>query len=453
MSVEITPKDHGETVALFRYGIIGGLASRELDRGALAAELRALAEQRHRPPGSKTTRTYGISTLERWLYLYRAANKIEALRPRGRADRGRGRELEPELRELLCAIRQECPEASVPLILRTLVAVGRITKGEVKASTVRRLFSQRKLVRTSSRAENEGKTRLRWQAESPDALWHGDVCHGPTLKLGGKKTPIRVHGLLDDCSRYVIALEARDSEQESDMLSIFMRALRTHGKPDALYLDNGSTYSGEALKTACGRLGISLLHAKPYDPQARGKMERFWRTLRENCLSHLGHVSSLDDVNARLATFLKRHYQDEPHAGLLGASPTKVYEPSSRSANVVDEAALRASLAVQERRRVGQDSTIKIEGKLYELSHGYLAGRNVTVCYSLFDTPLSPWVEEDGKRLALRLVDVKANGAGKRPPRHEVPPPPITPTGFDPSAACAPAMNAQPSEGDDDEIF
>jgi len=451
MSVEITPQDHGETVAMFRYGIIGGLASRELDRGALAAELRTLAEQRHRPPGSKTTRTYGISTLERWLYTYRATRNLEALRPRGRADRGRGRELEPELRELLCEIRKECPEASVPLILRTLAAVGRIKKGEVKASTVRRLFSQRKLPRTSSRAENEGKTRLRWQAHAPDALWHGDVCHGPTLKLAGKKTPIRVHGLLDDCSRYVIALEARESEQEIDMLSIFMRALRTHGKPDALYLDNGSTYSGEALKTACGRLGISLLHAKPYDPQARGKMERFWRTLRESCLSHLGHVASIDDVNARLATFLKRHYQDEPHAGLLGASPTKVYEPSTRSVNVVDEEALRAALEVRERRRVGQDSTIKIEGKLFELSHGYLAGRNVTVVYSLFDTPLAPCVEEDGKRLALHLVDVKANGSSKRPSLHAAPLPPVKPTGFDPSAACAPTPMT--TTEDDDEIF
>jgi transposase InsO family protein len=427
----------------------------------LAEELRALAEQRHRPPGAKTTRTYGVSTLERWLYAYRATHTLEALRPRGRSDRGRGRELTPDLRELLCDIRRECPAASVPLILRTLEAIGRIEKGEVKASTVRRLFSERKLVRTSSTAENEGKTRLRWQAEAPDALWHGDVCHGPTLKLEGKKTPIRVHGLLDDCSRYVIALEARDSEMESDMLAILVRALRTHGKPDALYLDNGPTYCGEALKTACGRLGISLLHAKPYDPQARGKMERFWRTLREKCLAHLGHVSSLDDVNARLATFLKRHYQDEPHAGLLGVSPTKVYEPSTRSANVIDEQALRAALAVQERRRVGQDSTLKIEGKLYELNHGYLAGRVVTVGYSLFDTPLVPWVEEDGRRLALHLVDVKANGTGKRPSRHETPPPPVKPTGFDPSASCAPTKTLEMTtttatredEEDEDALF
>jgi hypothetical protein len=170
-------------------------------------------------------------------------------------------------------------------------------------------------------------------------------------------------------------------------------------------------------------------------------MERFWRTMREKCLNHLGHVSSLDDVNARLSTFLKRHYQDEPHSGLMGASPTKVYEPSRLASNPVDDDALREALAVQERRRVGNDSTLKIEGKLYELSHGYLDGRNVTVGYSLLDAPLAPWVEEDGKRLPLHLVDVKANGVGRRPPRYEVPPPPMTPTGFDPAASCRPSSN------------
>ena len=81
---------------------------------------------------------------------------------------------------------------------------------------------------------------------------------------------------MDDASRYVVALEAHHTEREVDMLGLFVRALRRHGKPDALFLDNGSTYRGDTLATACARLGITLVHARPYDPQARGKMERFW---------------------------------------------------------------------------------------------------------------------------------------------------------------------------------
>src|SRR5512141_2527165 len=122
------------------------------------------------------------------------------------------------------------------------------------------------------------------------------------------------------------------------MLGLFVRALRKHGQPDVLYLDNGATYRGDVLALACARLGISLLHARPYDPEARGKMERFWRTLREGCLDHLGDVGSLADINKRLATFLERHYHPASHAGLMGRAPSSVYAPSTRVPDHVDEA-------------------------------------------------------------------------------------------------------------------
>src|SRR5512135_470023 len=109
------------------------------------------------------------------------------------------------------------------------------------------------------------------------------------------------------------------------MLSLFSQALMEHGKPDALYLDNGATYRGAILQLCCSRLGITLLHAKPYDAPARGKMERFWRRMREEALSHLGQVASLADVESKLRTWLVRFYLGAPHAGLLGRAPATVF--------------------------------------------------------------------------------------------------------------------------------
>ena len=216
---------------------------------------------------------------------------------------GVGRELLPEQRELLLEIRREHPGASVPLILRTLVLDGRLAKGAVSVSTVTRLYREAKLPRG---VRPEGHTRLRWQADHPGALFHGDVCHGPALRIGQTTKPLRIHALLDDASRFVVALEAHHTEREDDMLGLFLGVLRRNGRPDALYLDNGSTYRGEALRIACERLDITLLHARPYDAPARGKMERFWRTLREGCLDHLGTMTSLHDVQARLLAFPRR---------------------------------------------------------------------------------------------------------------------------------------------------
>jgi len=258
---DLHPRDHGEAVAHFRHAIIGLLLARDLSRGELAAAFRALAQQRHRPPSVDSTRTYSVPTLERWYYAFREGG-MDGLRPQGRSDRGRGRDLGAELRTLLCDIRREHPDASVPLILRTLEADGRIERGKVSPSTVRKLLREQGLDRIALRDGRSPKTRLRWQAALPDALWQGDVCHGPTLTFAGKRTPIRVHGLLDDYSRYVVALEAHPTEREDDMLGLLVRAIRIHGKPDTLYLDNGSTYRGETLRTACSRLGIALLHTR-----------------------------------------------------------------------------------------------------------------------------------------------------------------------------------------------
>ncbi|WP_437875554.1 DDE-type integrase/transposase/recombinase [Sorangium sp. So ce513] len=409
------PADHAEAVAIYRATVIGPLMHRVLTHGQLAAELRALSEQRFRPPGAHSTRTYSVPTLERWLYAYRSAG-LDGLRPQPRSDRGFAQELCEELRALLLDIRREHPDASVPLILKTLVDEGRLEAGKVSEPTVRRLYAAHGLRRRAARAEGASKTRLRWQAERPGALWHGDVCHVTGCTVGGKAMPIRIHGLLDDASRYVVALEAYTTEKEVDMLGMTVDALRRHGKPDALYLDNGSTYRGDVLKTACARLGITLLHAQPYDPQARGKMERFWRTLREGCLNYIGAVASLVDINTTLRAFLDRRYHPAPHAGLLGKSPGKVYAARPAGEALVDEKALRTALTERTRRRVSGDNIVSVDGVAWQLDQGYLAGQVVSVarCFVAPDEP--PWVEHEGKRLVLHPVDPQRNGRRKRLP-------------------------------------
>jgi transposase InsO family protein len=427
----LEPKDSGERVALFRSEVVGALTRRDLDRGELAVELAALAKQLFRPPGHELTRRFSVPTLERWYYAYRRGG-LDSLRPQPRSDRGRARDLTPEQRQLLCDIRREHPAASVPLILRTLVGDGRLTAGTVSPSTVARLFREQGLDRAAYRPEDRGKTRLRWQAERPGALWHGDVCHGPALLIDGRSRALRIHGLLDDASRYVVALEAHHAEREVDMLEMLVAALRRHGAPDALYLDNGSTYRGDGLRLGCERLGVTLLHARPYDPQARGKMERFWLTLRQGCLDHIGSLTSLHDVQVRLHAFLDQHYHRAPHAGLVGKTPAEIWDASEpdRRADSITEEQLARALTVRERRRVRRDTTVSIDGRDFQLDQGFLAGRVVTVAYVLVgDAP--PWIEHDRRRYELRPVDPLANARKRR--RAEPPAPPTVP--FDPAGA------------------
>jgi len=431
-ALPLAPKDHAEAVAIFRSEIVGALTRKELDHGELRAAFRVLSQERFRPPGIDTTRRYSVATLERWYYAYRRGG-LAALQPAPRSDRGHAQELSAEQRQLLIDVRKEHRSASVPLILRTLVADGRLAEGAVSQATVRRLYVAHGLDRVPMREGGGQKTRLRWEAASPGALWHADVCHGPALTIDGKSRPLRIHALLDDASRFVVAIEARNTERETDMLEILVGALRRHGPPDVLYLDNGSTYIGEILRTACARLGISLLHAKPYDAPARGKMERFWRTLREGCLDHLGTLGSLHDVDVRLYAFLDQHYHRAPHASLMGRAPGTVFAAGERPADDLDEQKLRDALTVRERRRVRADTTVSLDGQDWELDQGFLAGRVVTVGRSLLDG--APWVEHEGQRLPLHPVDPKANAHRKRPPRRAGAPDETRVTPFDPAGA------------------
>jgi putative transposase len=419
MDGPIAPRDHAEAVALFRAEVVGSLLRRELDRGDLAAELAQLSQTSFRPPRvhGHGPRRFSVATLERWFYAYRTGG-LDALKPRPRGDKGRARELTDAQRELLLAVRREHPHASVDLILRTLVGSGRLDEGVVSATTVRRFYADNGLDRVALRHAGDGKTRLRWQAERPGALWHADVCHGTPLVVDGKRMPVRIHAILDDASRFVVAIEARHRECEDDMLAVLLRALRRYGAPDALYLDNGATYRGEALRVACGRLDITLLHARPYDAPARGKMERFWRTLREGCLDFCGSVTSLHDLNVRLLAWVDEHYHAAPHAGLLGKAPAIAYEDGAAEQVPLDDARLRDALTVHARRRVRRDNTVSVDGVDWQTDLGFLAGRVVTVARSLAEPQAPPWIEHERRPYPLQPLDPVANSRRRRPVVH-----------------------------------
>ncbi|MEI2637434.1 MAG: DDE-type integrase/transposase/recombinase [Microthrixaceae bacterium] len=378
----LTPKNHLEEVALFRYALIGELARRSLEHGECAEELRRISTQRVRPPGSDTTRCYAVPTLERWLYACREGG-LPALTPKGRGDRGRGRHFDPVLKELLCDIRREHPDVSVTLMLRTLRADGRIGP-EVKECTVRRMLCEQGLPRMAPAEAQGPRARLRWQAERPNALWHGDVCHGPTLTFDGRRTHVRVHAMLDDASRAIVGLCVAADEREETMLKLFARAVMEHGRPDVLYLDNGATYRGIALSTACSRLGTGLRHAKPYDAAARGKMETL-------LAPHAGERPRPH----RRRRLPRRHRGEDPHVAraLLPVRPARRAARSRsrrrlrrrRNEARVRGGAPRRSHPAGAATRTSRQHRIASTATTYEVPLGYLAGQVVTVATSLFD--------------------------------------------------------------------
>lgn len=428
-----SPVDHAEAMAQFRLAVIGSIVGRDFDHGELRAEIRALSERRWRPPGSDVSRAYSMPTIERWYYGYRE-HGIAALFPKRRSDQGRGRQLSEPQRELVLAIRREHPSVGSPTVLDTLVREGVLEAGQLDASTLNRVYAQHGLrKRRRQAATAPERERRRWQAEAPGVLWHADVCHGPDLVAhDGARTPVRIHAILDDASRYVVALEVCDREREVDMLGLFARAIDRVGAPERIYLDNGATYRGDGLATVCARLSVALLHAKPYDPEARGKMERFWRTLREQCLDYVGRAASHHDIAVRINAWLDQRYHTSPHASLMGKSPLTAWETAERRVRRPTPAQMRDAFAIRERRRVRKDGTLDVDGVVYELDAGFLAGRKVSLVRSLppLDVEHRPRVENEGRTWVLHPVDPVRNANRPRAPIESEP---AQPTGFDPA--------------------
>lgn len=446
MSHQLQPQDAAERIAIFRAQMVGRLLYRKLARGELLEALTELSQTPVLPPGSASTRTYSVTTLRRWYSRFRKLG-LDGLKPRSRSQ-GFGLKLDPQQRELLCNIRRARSSVSATVLLRTLEADGLLPEGLVSVATIRRLLAAEGLDRQTLRqATGDKNRRARWEAECPGSLWHADVCHGPAMKIGKRSVPLRIHAILDDSSRYIVGIQACDNEREVEMLLLLAKALRCAGPPKVLFLDNGSTYSGEALLTACSRLGMSLVHAKPYDPQARGKMERFWRTLREGCLDHIGHLGSLHDVQVRLLAFVDQHYHHAAHAGLMGKTPAHRWETMAHAegtTQLVGEQRLAEAFTVRGKRRIKRDGTLTIGGVVWECDQGYLAGRNVTVARNLIDPNAQPVIEHAKKILPILPVDVQANAKRPKPKRRR---PGIDVIDFDPASALLRQLLATPKAG------
>lgn len=431
---------HRDEVALFRLGVVGDLLARELDDGELQAEFVRRAGVRYRPPGSATTRRYHWKTLQRWYYL--AKESAQRLTPMSRA-RGTALALEPAQRDLLLQMRREHPSAAAELLLQEAVRNGLVGEGQVSLTTLRRLFRAHQLPRTSMSRPGRARDRRRWQAGRVGGIWHGDVCHVWLRDENGQPKKVYVHALMDDRSRYVVALEARLAEREVDMLSVLCGALLKFPAPDALYLDNGSCYRGDVLALACTRLDIRLVHAAPHDPEARGTQERLWRTLRQQVTDHVG-AHTPNELNVALLAWLDARYHRRPHGGLLGKTPWAVFSegiatlPAPRTARE-----LARALEVTVTRVVAKDGTFQLDGATWEVAGRHLAQKRIEVIVDPFaGLPLR--ATHDGRPVIVGRCDPAENARRGRATPTEIPTPTMP---FDPIAAL---LAAARKENDDE---
>lgn len=320
-------------------------------------------------PGSRRTRV-AAETIRDWLSAYRRGG-FDALRPQSRRDQGHARAIPQEMADLLCHLKDETPTLSVGAVIeQAKVAAGVGDELHLAPATVHRLLSRRGLMDKRSQ-EPTSKDRRRFAFEKAGELWMSDVMHGPAVVTeGGRKRKSYLIGLLDDATRVVPYAAFALSENTAAFLPVLQQAILRRGVPKRLYVDNGAAYRSHHLSLVCAKLGVTLIHTRPYQPQAKGKQERWFRTVRMQLLPMLAEADtrSLDALNRRLWAWVEGEYHLSPHRGLDGATPLDRWTMSAHEVRLVDpQCDLDDLFLFEEKRKVQRDRTVSLHGIVYEV--------------------------------------------------------------------------------------
>ena len=401
---------HAEAVALFRYGLIADLLHLPPGHRTLHAQLRVKADRDYEIPGSARRRV-AAETLRDWLYAYRRGG-FDGLKPRPRRDTGQVRALPQAVADQLCALKEAHPAFSVAMLIATARQQQLVPPALLLApATVHRVLSRQGLMARGA-DDPPPADRRRFAFDAPNELWMSDVMHGPSVLDPADRRRHKAYmiALLDDATRLIPYAAFARGETVAAFLPVFERAIRRRGLPKRLYVDNGAAYRSRHLSLVCAKLGVTLIHARPFQPQAKGKIERWFRTVRLQLLPTLGDADTrdLDALNRRLWAWIEDEYHATPHRGLAGVTPIDQWATTSAHIQL-PVGDLADIFLFEEKRKVQHDRTVSLHGVVYEVEAS-LVGATVTLRYDPAQPQRGLQVHVPGRAMALaKPVDVYAN--------------------------------------------
>ncbi len=362
-----------EEIGVFRFGII-----HELIGGASLAP-----EERHRLLQEKCARKWVIpyssrtriseNTIYRWIRRYqKSGGKIESLYPEKRSDKGKLRKLDEETIAAIVNARRQQSHIPVPLLLSELKRKCLVNQ-TTGLTTVYRLLHQYDLMDKAPKPED----RRKFEAELPNDIWQSDVMHGPKVIWEQKSRKTYLIAFIDDHSRLIVYARFYLSENLAAFMDAFEKALVKRGLPRKLYVDNGAAYRSHKLEFTCASLAIALIHARPYKPQGKGKIERFFKTIRSQFLP-VADTIGLDQMNQCLHDWLENVYHQRKHSS---TDMTPFYR-FARNLACIRQAPknLREHFRKAVYRTVARDRTITLDGYLFE-APVVLIGQRVLLLY------------------------------------------------------------------------
>lgn len=413
-----------EKIALFRYGLIAPLVIELLPRGAMTQRAREIAAREYDIPFSERT-TVSVDTLLEWAQRYRL-NGFEALAPKPRSDRGLSRVITPQMAQLIERLKRENPHRTGTTLLRELALSSGAEAPPPSASSLYRFLKERSLTERELLAPTA--VRKKFEAEHANQIWQSDMLYGPYIQHpeGGKRQAF-LYAMIDDASRLIPHAQFYTSEGFDSLLDCLRQGISTRGLPVRLYVDNGKVYRSHLLSRITASLGILVVHTPPYQPQGRGKVERWFRSVREQFLANLDRKQALtlDALNTRLWTWIETDYHRSPH-GSLNTTPVLRWQQDIEHIRLIPPGTdIRRIFFHRMDRLVRQDCTFLLQNRFYE-APAHLAGKRIEVRFDPLDTGELDVYFNGQPEGQARPVDPGLNAQLPRPKPRACPPSPST---------------------------
>ena len=355
------------------------------------------------------SRQFTWRTIQTWYSRYQK-HGVTMLDNTPRSDKGKTRKVAVEvLAEAIDAIlpRLHGKTPGRATIYRLCIEQGLLTRSQVAPNTFSRLLKQYDLLKPDRESDN--KRRMAFAKAHANQLWQADTLYGPYVHHAGSSVQTRLIAFIDDASRVCCHGQFFLADNADTLIEALRAAFYKRGVPEALYVDNGSNYCSKEIIQICARVGALLHHTPVRDGAAKGKIERFFRTVRDQFLSRNLDLGSLEALNRQFTQWAEEHYNAQVHS-VLQMSPLERFAlDRNRIRYLPPNEANDELFFVEEERHVRADNTFSFKAIRFEAPR-HLPDRTIHVRFERKSPAARVIVYYKGERMGeARLLNPIAN--------------------------------------------
>lgn len=392
--------------ALFRFSLIAPMINDTHNFSTKAEYLRDVSAKNHLFNGKNYH--FSASCIKSW-YLNYLKYGYSSLEKKKRCDFKESRKLNNETIQRILSLREEFPNMTSKKIYDKLIKEKYINK----TTSIHTLFRYLKSNNLKA-SQTVNIERRMFEMEHANDCWQSDTSFGPYITIDGKKYRSKLIMFIDDKSRMIMGYEFFLNDNAINMQKVFKNAVKTYGKPKRLFVDNGGPYDNKQLSLICASLGVELIHAKPYSPESKAKIERSFRTIKDGWMrcTDWNNFKTLEDVNDSLKEFLLNEYINKKHSSTL-ETPNERWHNEYKNIRFLEENFIDECFLHRIERKVRNDRTIKLENDYYEVPFKYI-GQTIEIRYNPNNLEEMFVFDNNKKMEKCNIVDKISNSKVKR---------------------------------------